>query len=310
MPILSRYLPIVLLASALTYCQSDSAPKDPDFRSLERSVRDKVDLFNGDAGVYIRHLPTGSEIAINADTVFPTASMVKVPILVALFDKIEKGELEYREQLYHTGDHDYGAFRDVISNMADSSVVYLDMLIHLMMSASNNTASLWNQHLAGGGDTINAWLEGHGFEHTRVNSRTPGREDDWSRYGWGQTTPREMAGLVTMIYRGEAVNPHASEKMYRIMTRNFWDGEALSQIPPYVNVASKNGAVSRSRSEVLLVNAPSGDYVLCIITKNQDDATWEFENEGWVLARSISRAVWQAFEPADTWEPDERVARY
>jgi beta-lactamase class A len=98
--------------------------------------------------------------------------------------------------------------------------------------------------------------------------------------------------------------------MYRIMTRNFWDGEALSQIPPYINVASKNGAVSRSRSEVLMVNAPSGDYVLCIITKNQDDNTWDFENEGWVLARTISRLVWKTFEPGDTWEPDERVARY
>lgn len=302
-----RYL--ILLTFLAFSCAAPGTP-EPDLRQLEYSLEGLVTQFNGDAGVYIKHLPTGNEIAINADTVFPTASMVKVPILAALFDRIGNGDLEYREKFYFDGQHNYGGFRDVISNMTDSSEVYLDMLIHLMMSTSNNTASLWNQHIAGGGEGINAWLSGNGFEHTRVNSRTPGREEAQARYGWGQTTPREMAHLLEMIYLGEAVNPHASEKMYRIMTRNFWDGEALSQIPPYINVASKNGAVSRSRSEVLMVNAPSGDYLLCIITKNQDDTTWDFENEGWVLARTISRLAWQTFEPGDTWEPDERVARY
>jgi beta-lactamase class A len=49
----------------------------------------------------------------------------------------------------------------------------------------------------------------------------------------------------------------------------------LSQIPPTVQVASKQGAVNQSRSEVVLVNAPSGDYVFCVITKNQQDESWE-----------------------------------
>ncbi|MDP7239546.1 MAG: serine hydrolase, partial [Candidatus Latescibacteria bacterium] len=80
--------------------------------------------------------------------------------------------------------------------------------------------------------------------------------------------------LLVLIREGRAVSPAASNDLYRHLTRIYWDDEALSQIPPTVQVASKQGAVSQSRSEVVLVNAPSGDYVFCIITKNQTDTRY------------------------------------
>jgi beta-lactamase class A len=84
--------------------------------------------------------------------------------------------------------------------------------------------------------------------------------------------------------------------MYRYLTRIYWDDEALSQIPPTVQVASKQGAVSRSRSEVVLVNAPGGDYVFAVITNGQQDTSWDHDNEGFVLIRDVSRLLWDYFE--------------
>jgi beta-lactamase class A len=54
---------------------------------------------------------------------------------------------------------------------------------------------------------------------------------------------------------------------------------------------------------VVLVHAPSGDYVFCVITKNQQDESWEANNEGFVLLRKISRILWQHFEPNSDWSP-------
>ena len=136
-----------------------------------------------------------------------------------------------------------------------------------------------------------------------MNARTAGREAGYDRWGWGQTTPREMARLVTLIRQGQVVSPAASEEMYRTMTRSFWTGEALSQLPPTVQAASKQGAVDQSRSEVVLVNAPSGDYVFCVITKNQEDQSGRPENEGYVLLRRVSAALWKYFEPDHPWTP-------
>ncbi|ALJ01256.1 serine hydrolase [Rufibacter tibetensis] len=299
---------LLLLSSTFSVFAQKTAKEKPD-QKLTRKLQDLTKSFQGEVGIYVRHLKTGKMVAINADTLFPTASMIKVPIMVGVFDKIEKGELNpkailrYRDSLYYAGE-------DIVGNFKDSSTVALSKIQMLSITTSDNTGSLWLQHLTGTGTAINAWLEQNGFEHTRMNSRTPGRRANWQKYGWGQTTPREMASLVTMIREGKAVSPAASERMYRNLGRIYVDDVALSQIPPTVQTASKQGAVDQSRSEVVLVNAPHGDYVFCIITKNQKDESWEYNNAGYALIRAVSSTLWNHFEPKSDWKPAKGVEKY
>ncbi|MNY40737.1 hypothetical protein D3C86_1754990 [compost metagenome] len=119
-----------------------------------------------------------------------------------------------------------------------------------------------------------------------------------------------MAELLVRIRRNEVISPAISERIYRNLIRIYFDGEALSQIPPYIQVASKQGAVDQSRSEVVLVNAPHGDYVFCIITKNQKDESWHANNEGYVLIRKLSALLWNYFEPNYGWKPAEGSEKF
>jgi beta-lactamase class A len=239
---------------------------------------------------------------INADTIFPTASMIKVPITIGMFNKIESGEIKYDSILTYKDSLLYEG-EDILGSFKNDEKIALSKVMMLMITTSDNTASLWCQFLAGKGTTINQLLANNGLEKTRVNSRTPGREANRTKYGWGQTTPREMAELVVKIREGKIISPRASERIYRNLARIYWDSEALSQIPPNVHVASKSGAVNQSKSEVVLVNAPGGDYVFCVITKNQQDQRWEPDNEGCVIIREISRILWNYFEPKSNWQP-------
>lgn len=277
--------------------------------ALYEKLAPLLEQFHGRVGIYVRHLSSGRSVEINADEMFPTASMIKVPILIAVFDAMERGELEFGQKLTYTDSLRYEG-EDILGSFADSSEISLSKVLMLMITTSDNTAALWLQHLAGTGTRINEWLEQNGFDSTRVNSRTPGRRPNWEIHGWGQTTPREMAGLVTSIREGRVVSRAASEAMYRLLTRIYWNGEALSQIPPWIQTASKQGAVSESRSEVVLVNAPSGDYVFCVITKDQEDQNWNPDNEGYVLIRNVSRILWRHFEPDYSWSPPDGAARY
>ena len=258
--------------------------------------------FHGKIGVYVRNLRTGHTAAINADSVFPTASMIKVPILIATFDAIQRGALHFNDSLTYRDSLLY-AGGDILGMARDSSAIDLSRVIMLMVTMSDNTAALWLQQLAGTGTAINTWLAANGFDSTRMNSRTPGRQGNWEIYGWGQTTPREMARLLTMIREEKAVSPAASQQMYRTLTRIYWNGQALSQIPPWVQAASKSGAVDASRSEAVLVNAPSGDYVFSVITKENADTSWAPTNEAWMLTRKISALLWARFEPKHPWHP-------
>jgi beta-lactamase class A len=279
-------------STARTTLAKESLPE------LSASLNDLIKDFEGDVGIYARHLESGAEIQINADTLFPTASMIKVPIMLALFQKIENGELDYDSTFVWSADLVNYSDDGILSCFKDSSSISLTKTISLMITYSDNLASLWCQQLSGGGLEINKWLDANGFPNTRMNSRTPDRQDDWEIYGWGQTTPREMAGLVELIHEGQAVSPWASEEMYRYMTRIYWDGEALSVIPRTIQVASKQGAVNASRSEVVLVNAPRGDYVFCVITKNQVDQSWGDDNAGFVLLRNVSSLLWKTWGAA------------
>jgi beta-lactamase class A len=268
---------------------------------LQGRLQQAITGFNGDVAIYVKDLKSGRIVAINADTIFPTASIVKVPILVGVIDKIERNELrydslhEYKDSLLYEGE-------DILGSFKDGEKIYLEKVIMLMLTMSDNTASLWLQKLAGTGTRINAILDSLGFKDTRVNSRTPGREANRSIYGWGQTTPREIARLFEMIYRQQFFSKGSTENMMRFLGRNFWDEHAISQIPPYIQVFSKNGAVNEVRSEVLVVNAPHRPYIFCIFTKNNKDQSWQRNNEAWELARKTSKLVWNYFEPKDKWE--------
>jgi beta-lactamase class A len=272
-------------------------------KKLQATLNDALKGYNGQIGIYVKNLRTGKTVAINADTIFPTASIVKVPILLGIMDKIQKGELQYDSLLTYKDSLLYEG-SDILGSFKSGEKILLKKVIMLMLTTSDNTASLWLQSLAGKGTRINEILESLGLKSTRVNSRTPGRENNRTQYGWGQTTPAEMATIFEKIYRNEIFSSAACERMMRCLGRNYWDeDEAISQIPPTVEVFSKNGCVNASRSEVLLVNAPNNPYIFCIFTKNNKDISWKHDNEAWTMARKISKMLWEYFEPKDKWEP-------
>ncbi len=270
-------------------------------KNLEAQIHDLLKGFHGDAGVYVHDLKKNKIAAVNADTVFPTASIVKISILTGIMDKIQKGQLDYHQRLTYTDSLFYGEGDDILSRFKDSSTIELSKVIMLMLTISDNCASLWLQGLAGGGTRINQLLDSLGIKDTRVNSRTPGREISRSIYGWGQTTPRSIAGIMERIVNGEMISKEASEKMLRLLGRQYWDEEALSQIPPGVFCADKNGAVDESRDEVVFVNSKNNPYIFSIFTKNNADTSWEYNNEAWVLTRKLSALLWKYYNPNDTW---------
>lgn len=278
--LLVLFLPSVLLAQNIN-------------KKLQKNVQTLVNDYKGDIGIFIKSLKTGKVVQINADTVFPTASIVKVPILIGIINKIKLGELSYHQEFSYNDSMLYAGV-DILGSFKNGEKIELSKLIMLMLSMSDNTASLWLQKLAGTGTAINILMEKNGFVNTYVNSKTAGRENDRTQYGWGQTTPKEMAVIFEKLYKGEIINDSLSKKMIRLLGRNYWDEEALSEIPATIFAASKSGAVDASRSEILLVVSKE-PYILSVFTKNNKDQSWNATNEAWVLFRKLSKIVYDYY---------------
>lgn len=291
---------ILLLTSSLVFSQTD--------KKLTRQLQKLVEGFNGQVGIHVENLKTGKTASINPDTLFPTASMIKVTIQCGLLDKIEKGELRYNQKLVYKDSLLYPGV-DILGSFKNNDTIQLSKVYLLMITMSDNTASVWLQKLVGG-EYINNWLQENGFINTRVNSRVADRDSMRNIYGWGVTTPGEMCRLFTMIARGKAVSEAASERMIRNMSRIYWDETALSLIPPYIHTISKQGALNESRSETVLVYAPHGDYVFSVITKNNKDQRWTPDNEADVLIKKLSALLWHHFEPKNKWQPPRGIEKY
>jgi beta-lactamase class A len=281
----------LLLICFLCFSFAEAQKNDP---VLEKQLQALIAGFKGDIGIYVHNLKNHRQVAINADTIFPTASIVKIPILTGIMRKIEDGQLTYHQPLIYKDSLLYEG-EDILGSFKNNEKIELSKVLMLMLTTSDNTASLWLQSLAGTGTRINELMDSLGLPNTRVNSRTPGRTEQRNKWGWGQTTPREMGQLLEQIINHQVISYTASEKMLRLMSRNYWDEEAISRIPADVFIASKSGAVDASRSELLFVNGKKCSYVFSIFTKNNQDRSWEPTNEAWELTRKISELLWKYF---------------
>ena len=261
-------------------------------KKLQKQIEGLLAGFHGQAGVYLYDLKKNKTVAINADTVFSTASIVKIPIMIGVMDKINKGELQYHQELVYKDSLLYEGV-DILGSFKNNGKIELSKVFMLMLTMSDNTASLWLQSLAGTGTRINQIIDSLGFKNTRVNSRTAGREANRTQYGWGQSTPREMATILQRIATRQLLSAESDGTMLKLLSRNYWDEEGLSQIPAGIFVASKNGALDASRSEVMYVKGNGCEYVLCIATQKNTDTRWTKENEAWTLTRKISALVWE-----------------
>src|SRR5579863_7354421 len=139
---------LMLVLPAACFAQTDG--------KLTARLQDAIKGFNGQLGIYVKNLKTGKTAAISADTLFPTASMIKVSIQCGLMDKIEKGQIQYNQKLCYRDSLLYKG-EDILGSFKDGDTTEVSKVALLMITMSDNTASLWLQKLVGS-DYINNWL--------------------------------------------------------------------------------------------------------------------------------------------------------
>jgi beta-lactamase class A len=290
------------LISILAVSPAGSSRTAESLRSVLEGI---ASGFRGTLGYSLHHIKRRERIERLGNESFPTASTIKLAILCAAMEKQQQGEIGYFDtRSYEPSEKRGGA--GFIQNYKEGTKLELKELLHLMITVSDNTATAMMVKWLGA-MAVNDWLDRHGLKKTRLLSHLPESETELrkqaEKWGLGVTTPAEMGMLMEMIGDGRAGTPAACDEMHRILTHSYFDHLIPSQIPPRISVASKFGALNQSRSDVALVHSPSGDYILAVFTKENDDQRWMRDNEAEQAIRAISRAVWKHYHPKDKWNP-------
>lgn len=230
---------------------------------LIRKVQEVIQDFTGLIGVYYKNLATGESFGINDDRAFVAASVIKIPVMVEVFNQIAEGRLTL-DKLLVVKEADKVPSCGAIRLMHTGLNVTVEDLCYLMIDISDNTATnmLINQV---GMAQINASMQGFNLKETRANrllfdvkAREAGIQNFFA--------PREIGWLLEQMWRGELISAEASRAMIEILLNQ----QLNSKIPYYlreVKIAHKTGEDDGTTHDVAIVYAEE-PFILCLASND------------------------------------------
>ena len=264
------------------------------------AIQDFTAHTGGVVGVAAKHLGTGERICHNADTVFFTASTLKVPLLVELYRQVDAGIIDVNQRIDLTD-----ALRvpgsGVLKELASGLQPTVHDLAILMIIISDNTATdiLYNRV---GGDNINNTMRQLGLTHTHIpmtcrellygitglevenpahtyqlsSDRLKKREfvlegDGFSEEKSDVSSPSDMCRLLELIYDGDTLSPQSQEAVLDILKRQQLSTVIPHALPAGTVVAHKTGSYHGVRCDVGIVFSPTGPYTVAIMAKQMAD---------------------------------------
>ena len=291
---------------------------------LER-IREAAEGFEGVLGVSVKHLGTGEAASLNGGELFPTASVFKVPVIVALYRQVDAGAVSLDEKVV-LREEDKVPGSGILKELSPGLEITLRDLVTLMMIVSDNTATdLVVERV--GLENVNATLRRLGLERTRVvadcrdilfdliglndlpdeektldlfreRARAAVLKGSWSLGVENNdvTTPDEMLRLLEMIVEGEAASRESCDAILETMSRCQTGSYRIGKYLPRekVEIAHKTGSLPGIRNDAGVVTLLDGGdrYIISCFTREAADVYAAEE----AIARA-SKAVYDHFAP-------------
>jgi beta-lactamase class A len=248
----------------------------------------RIEGYDGVAGVYVRDLEGNFGYGIRPDEEFFTASTIKLPVMVAVYRKVDEGELSL-SQMIEIKEEDWAAGAGWLQwERAGTRQTVGDLLL-LMMTQSDNVATNALVRTVGGADHINEVARSLGAENTLLYQKVSSERAAIPQLD-NRSTPRDMATMLQKIADGEAASEKSCGYMIDLMDLNELDWWLDAGLPANVYAANKAGWLYEVYDDVGIVKAGDRPYVVAIMSKYGSGDV----DQGQVLIEELSRTVWES----------------
>ena len=273
-------------------------------QTLPDGIRARINGFAGTVTLYAKNLDTGVSVGIREADPVRTASTIKLPILLAVFDAVSRGQAKWTEPLTLTATDKVSGSGVLGTEFSDGVALPLRDVAHLMMVLSDNTATnlVLERFTA---DAVNAYLDTIGLKTTRSMRKVRGDGNQlkspsgWSaagklpenqKYGLGVSTPRDMVSILEKLERGEIVNAEGSREIIAIMKR-CRDDSGIRRRVGDVPVANKTGSLDALRSDVGIVYSKGGRIAMAITVDGMPKVDYGPDNAGCLLIAELAKML-------------------
>jgi beta-lactamase class A len=288
-----------MLALVLALC----APVAEPAITLEERIAPLVKPHKGKVAVAVMNLKTGEEFYLRADEPMPTASLIKLPVMVETYWQVNEGKVKLDKTLTLAKTDKVQGSGILTQHFSDGAIFPLRDAVRLMIVFSDNTATNMVIDQIGLPAT-SARMEKLGLKNTRLNAKvfradTRIDQEFGKKYGLGSTTAREMVQLLEMIEEGKVVSPAACKEMLDHL-KACDDKEKMTRfLPAGTVVAHKTGSVNASKTDAGIIYTKSGPVALCVLTDGNEDQRWVADNAAQVLIATIGKEVYHHFGGAE-----------
>lgn len=270
--------------------------------SLQHLIESYIETIDAEFGIYIRHLQTNEEVNIQGDVLFQTASVIKLPILAALYEQVEAGELDLSERVtLELADvvPGSGVFQEMMLGLNPT----IKDLAMLMIIVSDNLATDKLIRLIGGVERVQQTIDRLGFrnmviKHTiwellstsvglsgpytkemadEIIRRYTMQEVKWDSDVYKQqklsndSSAKDMAELVALFAQGNFISQQCSDEILDILHRQQYKQRIAGCLPRGTAVANKTGTLGTMFNDAGAVYLPDdlGQYVICVFSKGR-----------------------------------------
>jgi beta-lactamase class A len=259
---------IVLALANVAFAQTND---DPAWKKLDARVSDIVKNFDGEMGVAIVDLTDGRAVLKNADRVFPTASSIKIAVLLELYHQEEQARegAQGKARLNDVYDVDPKVLVEFSSIMQGLTPGVTKVTNHdlaqFMIAVSDNTASnVLIDHV--GMENVNATLRSLGLTKTLLRRHFMDLEAA-KRGNENVSTPREMTQLLEAIYEGKVLNKELTAEFIKQLS-TLKESELQHDLPGMgVQVANKPGNLKGVRTDSGIVFAKNRPFTISVMTQ-------------------------------------------
>jgi beta-lactamase class A len=268
--------------------------------TLAERIEPLARAHQGRVAIGIKHLETGETWFLNADEPMPTASLIKLAVLIEVYLQADAGKLKLSDVLVLREEDKVPGSGILTNHFSAGASFSLRDAVRLMIAFSDNTAT--NMVLDQVGlAAVNQRLADWGYTETRINAKvfrggtTSVNPERSRRFGLGSTTARETIKLLEELQTGAHLRPASKQVVLGMLRRNEDKDKFTRLLPPGTRVAHKDGALEDARTDAGLIETPTGVVAVCVLTTGNKDRRWESDNAGNLLCAKVARAVYDHF---------------
>jgi beta-lactamase class A len=256
----------------------------PENLALKQSVQTVIDRYPG----FQPHVGIvdvkGGVVDVAGAAVVPAASTIKIPLLIALFQQIDRGEIKLDEQLTLQKSM-LAAGSGSLSKSPEGSKFSVQEVATKMITISDNTAANLLIDRLGGKDKLNLQFQSWGLLHTNLRSPLPDFE------GTNVTSAQELVKLLGGLKSEQGILSVSSKQAVLEILRQT---KRNTMLPAGIDdnqakIAHKTGEISSLVADAGLVELANGQsYLLVAMVQRPSD-----NQRAEVLIKQLSQAVFK-----------------